>query len=125
MKTCTAVRVLGAGVLLGVGVGCGTPGAPTPPSLGLPRPVGDLQASRRGDVVTLSWTLPQETTDQTAVKKFGVTRVCRVLNQEHMAGCVPVTEVPPPALVGAQEEKQVITARDTVPPGAKAPDGFA
>lgn len=130
MKTYAAVMVLGAGVLLGVGVGCGTPGAPMPPSLDLPRPVEDLQASRRGDVVTLSWTLPQETTDQTAVRKFGVTRVCRVINQEHMAGCVPVIEVPPPAGAnagqgGAQEEKQVVTARDTVPPEAKAPDGFA
>ncbi|HEX7959315.1 MAG TPA: fibronectin type III domain-containing protein [Terriglobales bacterium] len=130
MKTYAAVMVLGAGVLLGVGVGCGTPGAPMPPSLDLPRPVEDLQASRRGDVVTLSWTLPQETTDQTAVKKIGKTRVCRVINQEHMGGCVPVIEVPPPAGAktgqgGAQEEKQVITARDTVPPEAKAPDGFA
>ena len=101
-----------------------------PPSLDLPKPVEDLRASRRGDVVTLSWTLPQETTDQTAVKKFGVTRVCRVLNQERITSCVPTIEVPAPATEktrqgAAKEEKQTITAKDTVSTEEQVPDGFA
>lgn len=120
--------ILSVGVLLGVTVGCGTPGAPMPPSLDLPKPVEDLQASRQGDVVTLSWTLPHETTDQTAIRKLGPTRVCRAMNQEHITGCVPVSEVPPPASersrqASESEEKQVITARDTVVP--EGPNAFA
>jgi len=34
--------------------GCGTPGAPQPPSLKLPKPVNDLQAVRKGDTVITS-----------------------------------------------------------------------
>ena len=34
--------------------GCGTVGAPQPPSLHLPEPVRDLRASRKGDKVTLT-----------------------------------------------------------------------
>lgn len=122
--------VFSAVVLFGMTVGCGTPGAPMPPSLDLPKPVEDLRASRRGDVVTLSWTLPQQTTDQTAVKKFGVTRVCRVLSQERITSCVPAIEVPAPATEitrqnAAKEQKQTITAKDTVSTEAQAPDAFA
>lgn len=130
MNTRAAVMLLSAGVLLGVSVACGTPGVPMPPSLDLPKTVEDLQASRRGDVVTLSWTLPQETTDQTAIKKIGVTRVCRVINQERMSSCVPVLEVPPSATektkqATGKEEKQLISARDNVPQQAKEPGTFA
>src|SRR5438067_6341996 len=130
MNTRAAVMVLSAGVLLGMITSCGTPGAPMPPSLDLPKPVEALQGSRRGDVITLSWTLPQQTTDQTAVRKVGVTRVCRLLNEEHMRSCVPVIEVPSPPVektkqAAAKEEKQIITTRDTVPSGAKGPHAFA
>ena len=130
MNTRAAVMVLSAGVLLGMITSCGTPGAPMPPSLDLPKPVEDLQASRRGDVITLSWTLPQETTDQTAVRKVGATHVCRLLNEEHMRSCVPVIEVPSRPVektkqAAAKEEKQVITVSDTVPSGAKGLRAFA
>src|SRR5215469_16677949 len=130
MNTRAAVMVFGAVVLLGMTVGCGTPGAPMPPSLDLPKPVEDLRASRRGDVVTLSWTLPQQTTDQTAVKKPGETRVCRVLNQERITSCVPAIEVPAHAAEkttrnAAKEEKQTVTAKDTVSAEAGALDAFA
>src|SRR5438094_104454 len=50
--------------------GCGTPGAPQPPSLHLPEPVRDLRASRKGDKVTLTWTQPTETTDHEAVGRW-------------------------------------------------------
>lgn len=43
--------------------GCGTPGAPQPPSLKLPEPVNDLVAVRAGNSVTLRWTMPRKTTD--------------------------------------------------------------
>src|SRR5438874_4261327 len=58
--------------------GCGTPGAPQPPSLHLPEPVRDLHASRKGDKVTLTWTRPTETTDHEAVGRWlGTTNICR------------------------------------------------
>jgi hypothetical protein len=44
--------------------GCGTPGAPQPPSLRLPEPVNDLTAQRTGNTVTLHWTMPKKTTDR-------------------------------------------------------------
>jgi hypothetical protein len=130
MNTRAVVKVLSAGVLLIATSGCGTPGAPLPPSLDLPKPVEDLQAARRGDVVTLSWTLPQETTDQTTMRRLGVSRVCRVINQEHMESCVPVLEVPPPAAdkrgqEAAQESKHVLTAKDTLPQESKDLHAFA
>ena len=48
--------------------GCGTPGAPQPPSLQLARPVDDLTASRKGNRVELDWTLQRKNTDRTLVK---------------------------------------------------------
>lgn len=59
--------------------GCGTPGAPQPPSLRLPKPVADLQAIRKGDDVYLRWTVPTKTTDNSGIRPtgFGTTRICR------------------------------------------------
>ena len=57
--------------------GCGTPGAPQPPSLNLPDPVADLSATRAGDQVTLHWTNPARNTDHTALKSNVTARVCR------------------------------------------------
>jgi hypothetical protein len=59
--------------------GCGTPGAPQPPSLRLPKPVGDLEAIRKGDDVYLRWTVPTKTTDSAGIRanEMGPTRICR------------------------------------------------
>lgn len=57
--------------------GCGTPGAPRAPSLGIPAPVTDLQAVRKGDNVTLTWTSPTETTDGELIRKPGKMIVVR------------------------------------------------
>jgi hypothetical protein len=51
--------------------GCGLPGAPQPPSLGVPKPITDLQVLRKGNTVTLTWTEPQESTDGELLKKPG------------------------------------------------------
>src|SRR5205814_5971544 len=96
------------------------PGGAMPPYLELPKPVTDLQAHRRGDILTLTWSLPTETTDQTAIRKMGVTRICRVVNQPRMDNCSPATELPPPAedknkRNPGKEVRQVITANDTLP----------
>ncbi|MGA9462710.1 MAG: hypothetical protein WBV28_07970 [Terracidiphilus sp.] len=57
--------------------GCGTPGAPQPPSLNLPQTVTDLSANRAGDRVTLTWTCPKKNTDKLAIKGDIKARVCR------------------------------------------------
>lgn len=57
--------------------GCGTPGAPQPPSLNLPDPVGDLSASRAGGEVKLTWTMPKRNTDRTMIKDQVPVRICR------------------------------------------------
>jgi len=48
--------------------GCGTPGAPLPPSLKLPDPVTDLSAARTGNQVTLTWTMPKKNKDKLLLK---------------------------------------------------------
>jgi hypothetical protein len=59
---------------------CGVPGAPQPPSTGIPKFVGDLKAVRKGDTVTLSWTTPTETSDGELVRKPGKMLVQRALS---------------------------------------------
>lgn len=56
--------------------GCGTPGAPQPPSLNLPEPVRDLSAIRAGDRVMLTWTMPKRNTDRTTIKADVAVRIC-------------------------------------------------
>ncbi len=65
--------------------GCGTPGAPQPPSLYLPVPVTDLSATRAGNRVSLSWTVPKKSTDKLILKDSVTVRVCR---QETKSTCV-------------------------------------
>src|SRR5215472_13038472 len=71
----TVVAVLALAAL----VACGMPGAPQPPSLELPRTVRNLQAIRKGDKVTLTWTTPRETTDHKQIRHLGQTRICRAV----------------------------------------------
>ncbi|HMC31738.1 MAG TPA: fibronectin type III domain-containing protein [Candidatus Angelobacter sp.] len=60
-------------------LGCGVPGAPQPPSTGIPKFVGDLKALRKGDTVTLTWTTPTETSDGELIRKPGTMLVRRAL----------------------------------------------
>jgi len=57
--------------------GCGTPGAPQPPSLNLPDAVGDLSAVRAGGQVRLTWTMPKRNTDRTTIKEDVPVGICR------------------------------------------------
>jgi hypothetical protein len=61
-------------------VGCGTPGAPQPPSLNIPKPISDLKAARKADTVTLSWTAPKQTTDGSLFRHTGKIIVRRALS---------------------------------------------
>jgi hypothetical protein len=56
---------------------CGTPGAPSPPSLNLPGRVTNLAATRAGNQVTLTWTMPKKNTDKLLLKSDVAVRVCR------------------------------------------------
>jgi hypothetical protein len=67
--------------------GCGTPGAPQPPSLNLAQPVGDLAATRAGSQVALTWTMPKKNTDKLLLKGNVAVRVCR---KEGAGACEPV-----------------------------------
>src|SRR5215467_11614104 len=60
--------------------GCAVPGAPLPPSTGIPKFVGDLKAVRKGDTVSLTWTTPKETSDGVLIKKPGRMQVQRALS---------------------------------------------
>ena len=68
---------LAAGATISALTGCGTPGAPLPPSLNLPDPVNDLSAVRTGDQVSLTWTMPRRNTDKLALKTTLIASVCR------------------------------------------------
>jgi len=83
-----ATMVAAAGVVCGLGLigltGCGTPGAPQPPSLRLPGVVDDLSVVRAGEHVTLRWTSPKKTTDHLLIAGSIVAQVCR---REGSGGC--------------------------------------
>jgi hypothetical protein len=66
--------------------GCGTPGAPLPPSLNLAEPVASLSANRAGSQVVLTWKMPKKNTEKLLLKGELSVRVCR---QEATGVCAP------------------------------------
>lgn len=83
---------------------CGAPGPPMPPSLELPKPVTDLHATRKGEKVYLSWTVPTQTMDYQFVRHLGPTRICRTLEVASNQ-CLAVGEVQPPPLPKIRHER--------------------
>lgn len=77
-------------------IGCAQAGPPLPPSLELPKPPGDLRASRKGDRVALSWSEPTLTTDRQSVRYIGPTLVCRSVESEITQCGNPVALLPAP-----------------------------
>ncbi|HEV2275850.1 MAG TPA: hypothetical protein VGR96_16890 [Acidobacteriaceae bacterium] len=76
----SAIRLFAASIFAAAALaGCGSPGAPAPPSLNLPTPVQDLAAARAGDSVRLTWTMPTNTTDHVPLKHPIRAVVCRKL----------------------------------------------
>ena len=111
MRT-TALLVFVAGFLL---AGCGTPGAPLPPSLNIPKPVKDLKAVRKGDGVTITWTAPQDTTDGALLKHPGKMMLERALQTMGSSASTPakIADLPlPPALKNKQGKE--ITFKDSL-----------
>jgi hypothetical protein len=125
------LSILVAFLLFGAGlVGCGTPGAPQPPSLQLARPVDDLTASRKGDKVQLDWTLPRKNTDRTLVKNIPKSMVCRHDGTALMSGCTSVVAVQNPKFEQKSKGEQPAAVNmkyvDTLPAqlGEQNPAGF-
>jgi hypothetical protein len=77
--------------------GCGTPGAPLPPSLKLPDPVTDLVATRVGNQVSLAFTLPKKNTDKLLLKGNLPVRICRKLEAETCDDVPNSLQLPPGA----------------------------
>jgi hypothetical protein len=92
-KRCAAVAVATTLVLLLAG--CGTPGAPQPPSLNLPDPITDLSAFRTGSQVSLTWTMPRRNTDKLPLKTIIPVRVCRreEMSEGSIVECASVGEL--------------------------------
>jgi hypothetical protein len=107
---------LGASIWLG---GCASIGPPVAPSLELPRAPSDLHAARKGEKVTLTWTIPARTTDRQSVRYLGATRVCRSLDPTLKQCQIPVGDAPPPADFASarksQAQKLTATFTDTLP----------
>lgn len=124
------VHFLLVGALLWTG-GCASIGPPLPPSLELPKPPSDLHAARKGDKVTLTWTVPARTTDRQSVRYLGKTRICKSLDPVIKQCETPVGEAAPPADFNGKQKSSTkkLTAIfvDTLPSEVEQehPDGFA
>ncbi len=92
-------------LLLATLVACGSPGPPQPPSLELPKPVTDLHATRKGDKITLVWTVPTVTTDLETVRHLGPTLVCRSLQVAMNRCSTAAGQVPPSQLMPVRPDK--------------------
>ena len=91
-------------------------GPPQPPSLNLPTAPTDLRASRKGDRVNLTWTLPATTTDRQTLRELGPTLICRSVDDLNQCG-TPVgkteSQVVPKAV--STKQRPEATYVDTLP----------
>jgi len=107
---------------------CATVGPPEPPSLELPKPPVDLRAVRKGNVVTLSWTVPSKTTDRQTVRSTGATWICRSTDAALTQCGKPVGEAGEIRANAAPGSKKIATSYiDSLPVAMQSdsPDTFA
>jgi hypothetical protein len=76
--------------------GCASIGPPEAPSLELPKPPTDLKAERKGDKVTLTWTIPSRTMERQTVRYLGKTEICRGIGNSLKKCDSPAGEVAAP-----------------------------
>jgi hypothetical protein len=100
--------------LCAVCIGCASTGPPLPPSLELPKPPNDLRATRRGDRVSLVWTVPSQTTDRQSVRYLGPARICRGVG-------VPLTQCEPPVGEAPKLQADILTLQAE---GKKVPQEY-
>jgi hypothetical protein len=99
---------------------CANLGPPEPPSLNLPKSPTDLQASRKGNKVTLTWTIPTVTTDRQRIRSLGPTLICRgmqpQLTQSQLTQCgTPVGQAPAETVPAGPKKKASIGKKSTGP----------
>lgn len=102
---------------------CATMSPPQPPSLDLPKPPTALRASRKGDRVILTWTIPTTTTDRQTIRSLGPTEICRALTP-HMSECgTPVGKLAPAKLAASPSPKEKTASYiDTLPAQIESDD---
>lgn len=110
--------VLGAPLVLAA---CAKIGPPEPPSLDLPKPPADLRAVRKGDTVTLTWTIPTRTTDHEVIRTLGPTRICRSLAPQITQCGTPVGQAPAQKIL-RNDQKSTTTCIDTLPADLESAD---
>lgn len=74
--------------------GCGAPAAPLPPTLNLPQPVRDMAATRAGNTVHLTFSVPLKTTDRLPLRGTMTAHLCRSVESD---SCEPAVTLPIPA----------------------------
>jgi hypothetical protein len=94
-------------------IGCGTPGAPLPPSLSLPTPVVNLSSIRIANSVRLTWSMPTRTTDKVVLRHPIPVRVCRAIESGPCAEIASLTFKPG----GAGEYADALPGNLTQGPG--------
>jgi hypothetical protein len=104
--------------------GCGVPGAPQPPSLGIPNTVNDLQAFRKGSTVTFTWNEPTQDTDGELIRKPGTMILSRSTSEK--GPFQTVTQVPLPAALDEKQHEKASASDDiaSLIAGPDAPDFF-
>jgi hypothetical protein len=124
MKISTGKLLLMVGATLCLS-GCASIGPPEAPSLELPKPPTDLHAARKGNKVTLTWTIPQRTTERQSVRYLGKSEICRGIAQSLKQCGKPVGEVKPPAdfekTRKSSGKKLTATFIDTLPSAIEPP----
>jgi hypothetical protein len=111
--------------------GCASIGPPEAPSLELPKPPTDLHGARKGDKVTLTWTIPARTTERKSVRYLGKTEICRSLAGDLKQCETRVGEAAPPVDFGkarrSSGRKLTATFVDTLSSATEQeqPTGFA
>ena len=96
MKLSKGKLLLVLGAMVGLS-GCASIGPPEAPSLELPKPPSDLRAARKGNKVTLTWTIPARTTNRQSVRYLGKTEICRSVAASLKQCTTRAGEVAPPA----------------------------
>lgn len=108
-----------------VAFGCGSPGAPLPPSLEVARPVKDLRVARKGNTVTLTWSPPTRTTEQRNISHGETVEVCRALAQMKQCG-TPIAKIPAPKpTLKEKQQAQQETYTDELPPNFAGGEAIA
>ena len=101
--------------------GCASPGPPRPPTLGIPKLVSDLTATRTGDTVVLRFTVPARTTDGQPVKAATLSgSLCRQIGSSGPCTPLQTPETRTALAVPAASPAPAVVWRDDLPPALRS-----